>query len=192
MLLETKNLKKYFSKVKAVDGVDLMVEEGECLGFLGPNGAGKSTTISMIATLIKPTEGQVFYRGDDISKHPKTIQRELGYVPQEIALYPTLSGKDNLVFWGRAYGLRGSQLKERLKEVSDIVGINERLKDKVKKAVTDHMPEHLPVLSQTGLPDRPDYFIYPYKEEFRGQIDGEIVDLNLTDIVTAFIGGEYA
>lgn len=131
MLLETKNLKKYFKKVKAVDGVNLSVKEGECLGFLGPNGAGKSTTISMIATLLKPTEGEVFYKGEDIQKKPKLIQKELGYVPQEIALYPTLSGKDNLKFWGRAYGLRGSELKSRLEEVSDIVGIDERLKDKV-------------------------------------------------------------
>ena len=132
MLLETRNLKKYFKKVKAVDGVDLAVKEGECLGFLGPNGAGKSTTISMIATLIKPTEGEVFYKGENIQKHSKTLRKELGYVPQEIALYPTLSGKDNLLFWGRAYGLRGAALKSRMGEVSEIVGIDERLKDKVK------------------------------------------------------------
>lgn len=132
MILETKNLKKYFKNVKAVDGVDLKVEEGECLGFLGPNGAGKSTTISMIASLIKPNEGEVIYKGDNVHKNPKKLQKELGYVPQEIALYPTLSGLDNLKFWGRAYGLKGSKLKKRMEEVSDIVGIDERLKDKVK------------------------------------------------------------
>ncbi len=132
MLLETKNLKKHFKKVKAVDGVNLTVSEGECLGFLGPNGAGKSTTISMISTLIKPTEGEVIYKGENVHKNPKRLQKELGYVPQEIALYPTLSGKDNLNFWGRAYGLRGAELKSRLGEVADIVGIDERLKDRVK------------------------------------------------------------
>jgi ABC-2 type transport system ATP-binding protein len=132
MLLETRKLKKYFKKVKAVDGVDLTVKEGECLGFLGPNGAGKSTTISMIATLIKPTEGEVFYKGEDVHKHSKTLRKELGYVPQEIALYPTLSGRDNLLFWGRAYGLKGSELKKRMAEVSVIVGIDDRLKDRVK------------------------------------------------------------
>ncbi len=131
MLLETTNLKKHFKSVKAVNGVNLKVQEGECLGFLGPNGAGKSTTISMISTLIKPTEGEVFYRGENVHKNPKTLQKELGYVPQEIALYPTISGKDNLNFWGRAYGLRGSELKKRFNEVADIVGIDERLKDKV-------------------------------------------------------------
>lgn len=131
MLLETKNLKKHFKKVKAVDGVNLSVKEGECLGFLGPNGAGKSTTISMIATLLSPTEGEILYKGENIQKNPKKLQKELGYVPQEIALYPTLSGKDNLIFWGRAYGLRGAKLKEKLAEVSKVVGIDERLKDKV-------------------------------------------------------------
>ncbi len=132
MILETRNLKKYFKKIKAVDGVDLQVQEGECLGFLGPNGAGKSTTISMIASLIKPDEGEVFYKGDNVHKNPKKLQKELGYVPQEIALYPTLSGLDNLKFWGRAYGIKGVALKKRIVEVSDIVGIDERLKDKVK------------------------------------------------------------
>jgi ABC-2 type transport system ATP-binding protein len=66
------------------------------------------------------------------------------------------------------------------------------LKDKVKKVVAKNLPEDLPVLSQSGLPDRHDYFIYPFKEEFRRQINGEVVDLNLTEIVTAFIGDEYA
>lgn len=132
MLLETKDLKKHFKKVKAVDGVDLSVSQGECLGFLGPNGAGKSTTISMISTLIKPTHGEVIYKGENVHKNPKRLQKELGYVPQEIALYPTLSGKDNLNFWGRAYGLRGSELKSRMDEVAGIVGIDERLKDRVK------------------------------------------------------------
>ncbi len=132
MILETKNLKKYYKKVKAVDGVDLQIQEGECLGFLGPNGAGKSTTISMIATLIKPNEGEVYYKGEDVHKNPKLLQKELGYVPQEIALYPTLSGLDNLKFWGRAYGLKGAKLKSQISKISDIVGIDERLKDKVK------------------------------------------------------------
>lgn len=66
------------------------------------------------------------------------------------------------------------------------------LKEKVKKVVTNVPPEHLPIISQMGHPDRPDYFIYPFKEEFRSQIGGDVKDLNLTEIVTAFIGGEYS
>lgn len=131
-LLEVKDLKKSFKKVEAVKGINFNVQKGEVLGLLGPNGAGKSTTISMISTLIRPDGGQVFYKGEDIEVQPKAIQKNLGYVPQEIALYPMLSGRENMYFWGRAYGLKGKLLKERVEEVSDIIGIKDRLKDKVK------------------------------------------------------------
>lgn len=131
-LLEVKNLEKSFKTIKAVKGVDFTVEKGEILGLLGPNGAGKSTTISMISTLIKPDKGAIHYSGNDVVASPKSIQKQLGYVPQEIALYPMLSGRENMFFWGRAYGLKGKELKQRVEEVSDIIGIKDRLKDKVK------------------------------------------------------------
>ena len=131
-LLEVKNLKKSYKKVDAVKGISFKVEKGEILGLLGPNGAGKSTTISMISTLIQPQGGTIHFKGEDIVKSPKSIQRSLGYVPQEIALYPMLSGKENMYFWGRSYGLKGKELKQRVEEVSEIIGIKERLKDKVK------------------------------------------------------------
>ncbi|MDA3845868.1 MAG: ABC transporter ATP-binding protein [Vallitaleaceae bacterium] len=131
-LLTVTNLEKSYKKIKAVKGITFHVKQGEVLGLLGPNGAGKSTTISMIATLLKPDAGEVIYNGTDIVKNPKAIQENLGYVPQEIALYPMLSGKENLMFWGRAYGLKGNTLKKRIEEVSEIIGIADRLKDKVK------------------------------------------------------------
>ncbi len=132
-MLEIMNLKKYFNKTKAVDDISFMVKKGEILGLLGPNGAGKSTTISMIATLLKADKGKILYKGIDIEKEPKKIQNELGFVPQEIALYPSLSGYDNLKFWGRIYGLKGDKLKEKIEEVSQIIGIDKRLKDKVEE-----------------------------------------------------------
>ncbi|TCT13104.1 ABC-2 type transport system ATP-binding protein [Natranaerovirga pectinivora] len=132
-LLRVDNISKRFKDIKAVDGISFRVEEGEILGLLGPNGAGKSTTISMISTLLVPDSGDIFYRDGSIVKTPKLIKKELGYIPQEIALYPTLSGMENLQFWGRTYGLRGKELKEKIKEVSDIIGIDKRLKDKVDK-----------------------------------------------------------
>ncbi len=132
-LLEIKQLKKAYGGLKAVDGVGFTVEQGEIVGLLGPNGAGKSTTISMISTLLKPDSGEILYKGHDIVRHPKHIQRELGIVPQEIALYPTLSGYDNLKFWGQAYGLTGKRLRQRIDQVSEIIGIDTRLKDKVEK-----------------------------------------------------------
>ena len=132
-MLEIKNLYQHFNKTKAVDGISFSLEKGEILGLLGPNGAGKSTTISMIATLIKPDEGNIYYKGEDIVQNPKSIQSNLGFVPQEIALYPSLSGMDNLKFWGKTYGLKGKELTNRIEEVSEIIGISDRLKDRVDK-----------------------------------------------------------
>lgn len=130
-LLQVREIKKYFKQIKAVDNISFDINKGEILGLLGPNGAGKSTTISMISTLIKPDSGTILYQDKDIIKKPQAIQKKLGYVPQEIALYPNLNGRENLEFWGRAYGLNGKLLKQRIKEVSEIIGITERLGSKV-------------------------------------------------------------
>lgn len=131
--LKVSRLSKAYKTLKAVDDISFEVKKGEILGLLGPNGAGKSTTISIISTLIRADKGTITYKGEDISTNPKAIQKKLGFVPQEISLYPTLKGIDNLKFWGRAYGLRGSELKESIDRVSEIIGINERLKDRVDK-----------------------------------------------------------
>jgi ABC-2 type transport system ATP-binding protein len=132
-LLEVKDLKKYYKDIKAVDGITFSVEKGDLLGLLGPNGAGKSTAISLIASLIAPLSGSITYGGEDILKNPMKIRKVLGLVPQEIAVYPNLSGRDNLAFWGRAYGLQGQELNRRIDEVAGLIGIKDRLKDKVKK-----------------------------------------------------------
>jgi len=131
-LLKVSQLSKAYKTVQAVDGIDFQVNQGEILGLLGPNGAGKSTTISMISTLVSPDKGEILYNNQSILKNPKAIQEHLGYVPQEIALYPMLSGKENLKFWGSAYGLKGETLRKAMEEVSTIIGIKDRLKDKVK------------------------------------------------------------
>jgi len=132
VLIEGRDLKKYYKKVKAVDGINIEVKEGEILGILGPNGAGKSTTISIISSLIKPDEGKVLYKGRDIIKHPEYIREVLGLVPQEIALYPDLSAIENLEFFGKLYHLKGKELKKRLEEVVELLGLNDRARDKVK------------------------------------------------------------
>ena len=132
-LLKVADLHKEFGSIKAVDGVSFQVEKGEVFGLLGPNGAGKSTTISMISTLIAPTKGEIEFEGSNILADPKPIRQKLGVVPQDIALYPTLSGYDNLAFWGSMYGLKGAELKKRIEEVSEIIGLNGRLKDRVDK-----------------------------------------------------------
>jgi ABC-2 type transport system ATP-binding protein len=132
MLIETKGIKKYYKKVRAVDGIGLEVRQGEILGILGPNGAGKSTAISVISSLIRPDEGDVFFKGESILKNPAAIRRVMGIVPQEVALYPDLSAAENLKFFGKLYGLRGEKLKTRMQEVLDLLELNGRAKDAVK------------------------------------------------------------
>lgn len=133
MLLKVENLQKKFGEINAVDGISFEVKKGEVFGLLGPNGAGKSTTISMISTLLPPSDGVILFEGKNIFKEPKAIQKKLGVVPQDIALYPTLSGYENLSFWGNMYGLMGADLKKRIDEVSEIIGLNGRLKDRIDK-----------------------------------------------------------
>lgn len=132
MLIETKGIKKYYKKVRAVDGIGLEVRQGEILGILGPNGAGKSTAISVISSLIRPDEGDVFFKGESILKNPAAIRRVMGIVPQEVALYPDLSAAENLKFFGKLYGLKGEKLKTRMQEVLDLLELNGRAKDAVK------------------------------------------------------------
>lgn len=130
-MLRVEALEKRYGKVHAVKALSFHIQRGDCVGILGPNGAGKSTAIGMIATLIKPTSGRIFYNDRDITVNPDSIRGELGYVPQEIALYETLTGLDNLLFWGKAYGLKGHVLKRRIAQVGEIIGLEDRLKEPV-------------------------------------------------------------
>jgi len=131
-MLKVENLCKNFGNFKAVDDISFDVKAGEVFGLLGPNGAGKSTTISMISTLFLPTRGEILFEGNNIFDNPKEIRKNLGVVPQDIALYPTLTGYENLTFWGSIYGLRGLELKKRINEVADIIGLNGRINDKME------------------------------------------------------------
>lgn len=129
--IEVNNLKKSFGDFQAVQGVSFSAETGEVLSLLGPNGAGKSTTISMLSGLLEPSEGSASIMGYSISKEPLVAKSALGVVPQDIALYPDLSARENLDFWGKMYGLRGGTLKIRVDEVLEIIGLSDRQKDKV-------------------------------------------------------------
>ena len=131
--IEVKNLNKSFDTFQAVQDVTFHVNAGEVLGLLGPNGAGKSTTISMLSGLLKPTDGDASIMGHSVTKEPAASKANLGVVPQDIALYPDLSARENLIFWGKMYGLRGAALKTRVDEVLDVIGLADRQKDKVGK-----------------------------------------------------------
>ncbi len=130
-ILATDTLTKHYGELKAVDGVDFAVEEGEIFGLLGPNGAGKTTTISMLSCLLPPTAGSATIGGYDIRRQADQVKELIGIVPQELALYPTLSGRDNLAFFGRIYGLWGAELRRRMDDVLEIVGLTERAGDAV-------------------------------------------------------------
>jgi len=131
--IEVKNLKKSFGDLQAVQDASFRVEAGEVLSLLGPNGAGKSTTISMLSGLLAPTSGDGCIMGHSIIREPEAAKKSLGVVPQDIALYPDLSARENLVFWGKMYGLRGAVLKTRVDEVLEIIGLADRQKDHVGK-----------------------------------------------------------
>jgi ABC-2 type transport system ATP-binding protein len=129
--IQTRDLHKHFGDIRAVDGVSFDVEAGEIFSLLGPNGAGKSTTISMLACLLEPTQGDAAVMGHSISREPMAVKRTIGVVPQEIALYEDLSARENLSFWGKMYGLRGAELAQRVDEVLDIIGLVDRQKGPV-------------------------------------------------------------
>jgi ABC-2 type transport system ATP-binding protein len=131
--IEVNNLRKSFGNLQAVQGVDFVVPQGEILSLLGPNGAGKSTAISMLSGLIAPSDGDAFIMGYSVTSQPKSAKERLGVVPQDIALYPDLSARENLLFWGKMYDLRGSNLKQRVNEVLEMIGLTERQKDRVGK-----------------------------------------------------------
>jgi len=131
--IQVQNLHKYFNGLKAVQGVSFEARSGEVLSLLGPNGAGKSTTISVLSGLLQPTEGDAFIMGHSIRREPEAAKACLGVVPQDIALYPDLSARENLIFWGKMYGLRGAALKRRVDEVLDVIGLADRQRDRVAK-----------------------------------------------------------
>ena len=133
LAIQTIDLHKDFGEVYAVKGVDIQIERGEVFSLLGPNGAGKSTTISMISGLLKPTQGDATILGKSISKAPLAAKATLGVVPQEIAVYEDLSARENLVFWGKMYGLRGATLKQRVDEILETIGLTDRQKGRVEK-----------------------------------------------------------
>jgi len=107
----------------AVDDLNLTVDQGTFLGLLGPNGAGKTTTLALMCGLLRPDQGTVRVLGRDLATDLEKVKHVLGLVPQELALYPTLTARENLGFFGRMHGLTGSRLKTRVDECLALVGL---------------------------------------------------------------------
>jgi ABC-2 type transport system ATP-binding protein len=126
-------LVKRFGNRTAVDGVGFEIAPGETYGLLGPNGAGKTTSVSMICGLLEPDAGEVIVAGMQVRPGATRAKASIGLVPQEIALYPDLSGRENLRFFGQLYGLAGKTIAGRIDSVLEVVGLADRASERVDK-----------------------------------------------------------
>jgi linearmycin/streptolysin S transport system ATP-binding protein len=132
-VLECRGLRRNFGKLVAVDGVGFHIDHSETYGLLGPNGAGKTTSISMIAGLLERDAGEVMVAGEPMTTHSVRAKSALGYVPQDLAIYPDLSGRENLMFFARLYGMSTAEARRRSDEVLDLTGLADRAGDQTKQ-----------------------------------------------------------
>ena len=131
--IKVRGLHKHYGDVHAVRGIDFVVHQSEIFSLLGPNGAGKTTTINMLCCLLEPSDGDAWVMGHSVRSDSMGVKRAIGVVPQEVALYPDLSARENLTFWGKMYGLRGAALRQRVDQVLETIGLTERQKGRVDK-----------------------------------------------------------
>lgn len=132
--IEVQDLTKQYvaNQEPAVRNLSFEIKTGEIFSLLGPNGAGKTTAISMLSGLIAPTSGDAMVGGHSITANPLEAKKLIGVVPQEIALYPTLSARQNLAFWGRMYHMGGKALTNRIDEVLEQIGLTDRADDRIE------------------------------------------------------------
>lgn len=134
-IIEVKGLTKRYAGMQnpAIDNLDLKVRKGEIFGLLGPNGAGKTTLINILTGILKPDAGKAFINGKDVKTELKKVKFQIGIVPQEIALYPTLTIRENLYIFGSLYNIPGKILKKRIEELLVIYGLENKIRSQVKK-----------------------------------------------------------
>lgn len=130
-IIELDRVVKQYPTCTAVSDLTLHIHTSELFGLLGPNGAGKSTTVSMLSTALSPSGGTIRICGMDLKKEPRAVKQRMAIVPQDLALYQTLSAKDNLRFFGALYGLTGQALQARMEEVLDITQLKEKASEPV-------------------------------------------------------------
>ena len=131
-LLDCRDLRKRFGDRVAVDGISFHIARGETYGLLGPNGAGKTTTISMVCGLLERDGGQVLVAGRVMEISATEAKADIGYVPQDLAIYPDLSARENLRFFGRLQKLRGKQLDGRVESVLELTGLDDRADERTE------------------------------------------------------------
>jgi ABC-2 type transport system ATP-binding protein len=132
-ILTCHDLRKRFGDRTAVDGVGFTIHAGETYGLLGPNGAGKTTTISMICGILAADAGEVQVAGVKVDTGTVAAKGAIGYVPQDLAIYPDLSARENLAFFGRLYGLGGAHLRERIAEVLSVIDLADRADERTER-----------------------------------------------------------
>ncbi|MER6972863.1 ABC transporter ATP-binding protein [Nocardioides sp. NPDC000445] len=132
-VLRCADLRRSFGPVTAVDGISFRIRGGETYGLLGPNGAGKTTVISMVAGVLAADSGSILVGGEEMHPGAYGAKAAIGYVPQDVALYPDLSGRENLLFFASLYGIGRRRARARVEEVLDIVGLADRAGDRVEK-----------------------------------------------------------
>ncbi len=131
-MIKVTRLNKHFGNLKALNNIDLSIKKGEIFGLLGPNGAGKSTLINILSSVLKADSGTVFLNGKDLNSNRTSCKNSIGIVPQEISLYDNFSAYDNLLFFGKLYGIKTKELKKRIDEILQLIGLEDRKNDLVK------------------------------------------------------------
>jgi ABC-2 type transport system ATP-binding protein len=150
--IAVQDLRKRYADVQALDGVSFAVREGEVFGLLGPNGAGKSTTVRVLVTLTHPDEGTASVAGHDVRREAEAVRRAIGYVPQDSGVDQLGTGRENLLLQGRVEGMRGRDLRSRVDELLELVGLADAA-DRVVKGYSGGMRRRLDIA--LGLVHRP-------------------------------------
>lgn len=129
IILKVKDLCKVYEGKSVVNYESFEIKAGDIIGFIGPNGAGKSTTINMISTIVRPDSGYIYYQGEEVGNNTKNFKKDLGVVPQDIAIYEDLTAYENVKFFCSLYGIRGEDLKKRVKQALIFTGLWDRQKE---------------------------------------------------------------
>ena len=192
-MIKVRGLVKRYGDLEAVKGIDLDVSDGEVFGFLGPNGAGKSTTISILCTLLTPTEGEVEVAGLDVVRHPDAVRRRLGLIFQDPSLDDQLTARENLEFHGFIYGLSAKVRRERIAEVLEMVGLEDRAGSQVR-TFSGGMKRRLEIAR--GVMHHPDVLFLDeptlgLDPQTRNHIWDYLLDLRRREGITLFMTTHY-